>query len=80
MQLVPVEVIQVNSPSGAVRPLRFRVHGRSIDVGRIVSSEQTRSVGGMLFVCECESVVDDRLVRYRLTMDVKSRIWYVSRL
>lgn len=79
MQLVPVDVIQVTSPTGAIRPLRFRVDGRSIDVDRIISSEWTRSVSGDLFICECESVIDDHRARFRLTFDPKVRIWYVSK-
>lgn len=79
MQLVPVDVIQVNSQTGGIRPLRFRVEGRGIDVDRIISSDWARSASGVLLICECESMVDEHIIRYKLTYDPKVRIWYASR-
>lgn len=78
MHLIPVDVIQANSPSGAVRPLRFRVEGRSVDIDRILFSESTRSVSGDLLVYHCETREGDLVQRYRLTLDPKTRIWYLS--
>ena len=78
MHYIPVEVIQVHSPAGTIRPLRFRVDGRAIDIGRIISSEQTRSVGGDMLVYNCETVDGDTLLRYRLVLDIKTRVWKAS--
>ena len=78
MQLISVDVIQANSPSGAVRPLRFRIEGRSVNIGRILFSETTRSVSGDLLVYHCETCEGSLMQRYRLTLYPKAHIWYLA--
>ncbi len=80
MKFETVDVIQANSTTGNVRPLRFRVHGKSINVDKILSVEHLKMAAGPAIVYEAESAVDGQLVHYRLTLDPAKRTWYVSRL
>ncbi len=76
MAIRQVEIIVGHSPTGKMTPLRFQIDGRAINVGRILSMEEQKSVGSVFIVYDVESVVDDRLHRYQLKFDKKASKWY----
>ena len=76
MAIRQVEVIVGHSPTGKLTPLRFRIEGRAINVGRILSSEEQKSAGTVMICYDIESVVDDHMHRYQLKFDKKATKWY----
>jgi len=79
MAMTPIDVIVFHDTKGRVRPARFQARGRTIEVGRIISSEEARSMGGMLFIYNAESVVDGTRTEYRLIYDQKAQRWYIRK-
>ena len=76
MAIKQVVMIQANTTTGQVKPLRFRIAGRSIDIDRIITFKEEKSAGFVWLVYEAESIVDDRLHRYKLKFDTHARKWY----
>lgn len=76
MAVRTVDMIQASSTTGKIKPMRFRIGNRVINVDRIITSGQEKSTGVVWLVYEAESIVDDIMYRYKLRFDSKSLKWY----
>ena len=81
----PVEMILSSGCDGALRPLRFRWTSEDgethvIQIDRILSMSEARLAGNPMLVYGVQSRIDGEDRRFEMKYEVRSRIWYLSRM
>ena len=81
----PVEMILSTGCDGALRPLRFRwtaENGEShvIGIDRVLTVKEEKLAGNPMFVYGVQSRVDGEDRRFEMKYEIRTRIWYVSRM
>lgn len=81
----PVEMILCTGCDGALRPMRFRWTAEDggnhvVNIDRILSTNEEKLAGNAMFVYRVQSQIDGEERRFEMKYEVRSRIWYLSRM
>ncbi len=81
----PVEMILSSGRDGALRPLRFRWTAEDgethvINIDRVLSTKEEKLAGNPMFVFDVQSHIAEEDRRFEMKYEIRTRIWYVSRM
>ena len=81
----PVEMILSSGRDGALRPLRFRWtaedgEARVIHIDRVITTKEEKLAGNPMFVYDVQSRIGEEDRRFEMKYEIRTRIWYVSRM
>ena len=81
----PVEMILSSGCDGALRPLRFRWTAENgeihiIGIDRVLTVKEEKLAGNPMFVYDVQSRIAEEDRRFEMKYEIRTRIWYVSRM
>ncbi len=81
----PIEMICLTSDHGTLRPLRFRWLAEDgtpqvIRIDRVLSMKEEKHAGNRMLVFDVQSQRDGMDHRFEMKYELRTMIWYLSRM
>lgn len=81
----PIEIMAHFSADGYITPYRMRYKDAQqsniiVQIDNILKSSVNTFAGNIVYVYECNAIIDDIQKRFEIKYETKSNIWFLSKI